>query len=241
MLAALAALAAATVPVAPGFPAPPSGAVVFSREAGSDALGLAIVPKRRGVVLQASVVGEQGTGVAGLAVTFTVGSRTTRGVPCRAGCYRATVQTARRPASVSVDVRGTTTRVHWKVDVPATWPPHDAHALVARAAATWRSLDSVSFHERLASSAHDSVTSTWRIQAPDRIAYHVDGGPAAIVIGARRWDRTSDSSGWVESPQAGLEKTRAPRGGGGGGDELPGGPRRLEGLVFCSGNPRGGV
>lgn len=49
---------------APAFPAPPSGAIVFARELGLDALGLAVEPARGKLGLQASVVGPEGSGVA---------------------------------------------------------------------------------------------------------------------------------------------------------------------------------
>jgi hypothetical protein len=44
------------------------------------------------------------------------------------------------------------------------------------------------------------VTSTWRVQAPDRVAYHVRGGWAGIIVGGRRWDR-GPGGAWTPSPQ----------------------------------------
>jgi hypothetical protein len=55
-------------PSGPRFPAPPDGAVVYSRQLGSDALALGVVPRHGSVLAQASVVGPEGRGVSGLAV-----------------------------------------------------------------------------------------------------------------------------------------------------------------------------
>src|SRR5260221_11267207 len=48
-----------------GFPTPPHGAVVFSRQMGGDALALGVMPKSGHMLLQASVLGAQGAGVSG--------------------------------------------------------------------------------------------------------------------------------------------------------------------------------
>ena len=68
----------------------------------------------------------------------------------------------------------------------------------------WRSLHSLTFHEHLASDAVHETTSTWRIEAPDRLAYQVLGGYAGIVVGDRRWDRSPTAKRWVPSAQSRL-------------------------------------
>ena len=68
----------------------------------------------------------------------------------------------------------------------------------------WRSLSSLSFSESLASGPGNSVLSTWRVQAPDRVAYQVKGGWAGIVVGERRWDRAAGGGRWVPSAQTRL-------------------------------------
>ena len=73
----------------PSFPAPPDGAVVFSRELGSDALAFGVVPEAAGIAVQASLVGPQGRGVSGRSVAFTVQGRTKEASACGPGCYRA--------------------------------------------------------------------------------------------------------------------------------------------------------
>jgi hypothetical protein len=191
------------VTAAPRFPTPPAGAVVYSRQLGSAALALGVVPRRGSVLAQASVVGPQGRGVSGLGVTFAVQGATKAATACGAGCYRATLTTKGRPASVGVVLRGARS-AHWRVALPATWPPPDGAALLARAGAVWRSLRSLSFSESLASGPGYVVLSTWRIQAPDRIAYQVKDGWAGIVVGGTRWDKGPGAKHWRSSPQTPL-------------------------------------
>ncbi|MCU1676874.1 MAG: hypothetical protein JWM93_1632, partial [Frankiales bacterium] len=185
------------------FPAPPDGAVVYSRQLGSDGLALGVVPRRGAVLAQASVVSGQGKGVSGLAVTFEVQGATKAATACGAGCYRATLAAKGRPASVTVVLRGAQS-AHWRVALPATWPAPDGSALLARAEAVWRSLRSLSFSETLASGAGHVSVSTWRIQAPDRVAYEVQGGWSGIVVGGTRWDKAPDAKRWISSSQTRL-------------------------------------
>ena len=187
----------------PAFPAPPSGAVVFSRQLGRNALALGVVPRRGSGLLQASVVNGDGAGVSGLDVSFRLQGASARATACGRGCYRATLPLRGRPSAVEVSVRGASS-VDWRVALPAAWPPPDGTALVARAGRVWRALDSVSFSETLGSGTGTVVSSTWQLQAPDRLAYQVKGGWAAVIVGARRWDRAPGRVRWVESPQSPL-------------------------------------
>jgi hypothetical protein len=189
------AAAPVSAPAGPAFPSPPSGAVVFSREDGPDALALAVVPGKRPVG-QVSVVGGQGRGVDGLSVSL--GS--TRATPCGPGCYRATLPSA-HPRSVDVRIRGGDASMRWAVPMPATWPPPDASNLVARAGNVWRSLHSLAFFDRLGSDAAHVVVSHWVAVAPDRLAYRIPGGPSAVIVGGKRWDKMPGSR-WIESPQS---------------------------------------
>jgi hypothetical protein len=194
---------AAAAPSGPRFPAPPDGAVVYSRQLGSDGLALGVVPQRGRVLAQASVVGPQGNGVSGLAVTFGVQGATKAATACGAGCYRATLVTHGSPSSVDVVLRGGQS-ADWRVALPASWPPPGAAALLARTGAVWRSLHSLSFSESLQSGTGYVARSTWRIQAPDRVAYQVKGGWAGIVVGDTRWDKGPGAKHWVSSPQTRL-------------------------------------
>jgi hypothetical protein len=181
------------------FPAPPRGAVVFSRQDGSDVLALAVVPGRR-LRLQASVVGGQGEGVSSLSVSFRVGSDVSVAQACGPGCYRSTTAPTRVPKLIVVQVTrpGGTTR--WNVQMPRRWPPREASALVARTARAFRSLRTFVIQDRLASDLKHAVSSRWTIVAPDRLTYQVANGPAAVIIGARRWDKLPGGD-WQESSQ----------------------------------------
>ena len=156
---------------------------MFSREDGPNALALAV--NRSSV--QVSVVGQQGAGVSGLAVS--VNGMTT--ASCGPGCYRAAFAHARE---VSVLVGATS----WRVVVPPA--ARDASALVARAAHTWRSLRTLVFSDRLGSDATHVVVSEWRAVAPDRLAYRIRDGYQAVIVGGKRWDRAPHGR-WIESPQ----------------------------------------
>ena len=175
----------------PSFPAPPPDAVVFARENGPDALAVAVATSS----VQVSVVGQQGTGVSGLAVTVN-GSPT---AACGRGCYRAEMS---RPRAVDVRVGATL----WHVRVPTA---RDASVLVARADRVWRSLRSLSFSDRLGSDATHVVRSEWRAVAPNRIAYTIRGGYSAVIVGTRRWDKGPHGR-WLESAQTVPVKQPAP-------------------------------
>jgi hypothetical protein len=158
------------------------------------------------VLLQASALGPQGEGDSSLAIAFTVQGASKRAARCGSGCYRATLPAAGRPAAVMLDVRVAETSTHWAVALPSSWPPKDAGGLIARAGQVWRSLASLSFREDLASDSRHRLTSTWRVEAPDRLAYQVRGGWAGIVIGAHRWDRAPAARRWQPSPQTPISQ-----------------------------------
>jgi hypothetical protein len=157
------------------------------------------------VLLQASVVSRQGAGVSGVRLVFTVGGRTKVAAPCGPGCYRTEFSPAGPPRSVDVNVTRRA-KEPWHIELPATWPPPDGTPLLHRAERAWRSLHSLTFRERLASGTGHAVVSTWRIQAPDRVAYQVQRGWAGVVIGTRRWDRAPGASRWQSSPQTRLHQ-----------------------------------
>ena len=204
------ALAVAGAATAATVPSPPANATVYARQLGNDALALAVVPHGATVSLRATVLGRQGNGVAGLHVSFRLDGRTRVAKPCGAGCYVATLAGS-APHALDVTVAGHTTKP-WHIALPAAWPPRDGRALVARAATTWRSLHSVTFDERLVSGINIGVRSTWRAEAPDRVAYEVRDGWAGIVIGGRRWDRAPGATTWQSSAQTRLHQPVPPWG-----------------------------
>jgi len=192
-------------PNAPGFPSPPSGAVVFARQDGANAVALALISKGQRLSLQASVVGPNGRGVAGLSVGFTVSPSASRvvrvrGVTCGLGCYAATATTG-APSRVAVTIgRGAEPR-RIEFVLPRAWPHTDAGALVRRSGRVWQNLKTLVWHERLASDRRHVIRTVYRVAAPDRLSYQVAGGAAAVVIGNRRWDRASPTDSWQRSSQ----------------------------------------
>jgi hypothetical protein len=187
------------------FPAPPQGAVVFSRPDGSDVLALAVVPGRR-LGLQASVLGGQGEGVDGLTVSFRVDSRPAEASPCGAGCYRASVAAHGAPKLVEVKVVSEAKTTSWRVSMPRTWPAPDASSLVARATKVFRGLRTVAVRDWLASGPGHALFTRWTLIAPNRLTYNIKNGAAAVIIGNRRWDKLSPGGKWQESEQTPIHQ-----------------------------------
>jgi hypothetical protein len=195
---------------APAFPAPPRGAVVFAREDRTDVLALAVLPQPGGLLVRTSLVGQQGEGMRGLRVTLTVRGRSSQqkrlARACGAGCYGATLPLRSPPRSVRVDVRRAARTTIWNVQLPVDWPARDASALVARATRVWKRLRSLTYTDRLSSGPEHTLVSHWRVVAPDRLAYRIEGGGGeAVIIGRTRWDR-SEGGGWSKSPALRLRQ-----------------------------------
>jgi hypothetical protein len=187
-----------TTPTQPGFPAPPPGALVLAREAGSDALGLAIVPGAPRSLVRVSVVGPAGAGVSGLDVAIGLGGRApVRLSGCGAGCYQAELATnGARQASVSFSGR------LYGFSIPAGRQAPDASRLISRADVVWRSLRTLVWHERLAGSPTDVLNTVYRSVAPDELSYAIAGASQAVIIGGSRWDRSTPTGRWVRGIQA---------------------------------------
>jgi copper transport protein len=161
-------------------PLPARDATVLAQEDGDNAVTLAAEPPR----LRVTVFDGQGLGVNGLSVVVAG----TEASSCGAGCYDART-TVRGRVPVVVDGR-----LH-VFEVPRATP--DATALLARATRAFRTLRTVTYVERLASSPRNRIVSTFTLEAPNRVEYRIHGGASGIVIGTRRWD-TSDGH-WVLS------------------------------------------
>lgn len=176
-------------------PAPPptaNDAIVLAREAGPLGVVVAAEPARMTVI----VLSPSGGGLSGLDV-HADGHATKR---CGSGCYAAVYTHAR---SVTVDVSGYGAAQRVTFTLPARAPGADE--LVKRALTVFKALRSVSYREHLASDPVHSVTASWRLEKPARVAYTLAGGGAAgIVIGPRRWDRIAANKPWQESPQTPL-------------------------------------
>jgi putative copper export protein len=180
-------------------PPPPRGALVFAREDGSLAVALAVQPR----TVTATILAPTGGGASGLDVAFAAPGHTA--VPassCGPGCYRAALAARGR---VRVLIAGT------PLDFRLPRRAVRAAALVRRATRTFAHLRSVVYVERLASSPTDRIVTTWKLEAPDKLAYTIRGGASAVAIGARRWDRQPGGR-WIFSSISPLDLPAPPWG-----------------------------
>jgi hypothetical protein len=118
---------------------------------------------------------------------------------CGHGCYRVDGP-HRATARVSV---GDVTRL-------IATPLRARRASVRRFEAFFRGSRSVEYVERLASSPTNVIVTRWRLESPNRFSYEIRGGAQAVVIGSRRWDRSSPAGRWQESPQTPLPQPAVP-------------------------------
>jgi hypothetical protein len=168
-------------------PAPPHGALVLGGEAGTRAVALAV--QRR--ALTATVLAPGGGAESGLKVSFRVAGSTLRGRVCGSGCYRAGI--TNRPIRVEVVLPSGSASFR----IPPSTRP--GSAIVSRAEGVFRRLRSLVYVESLRSGPTGGLVTTWRMARPDRLSYQIRGGAAAVVIGARRWDRSKPGAKWVAS------------------------------------------
>jgi len=188
---------------------PPPGSVVLGQEDGNLAVGLA-VRLGRPLTLQATVLGPDGSGVSGLDVAFAVqtsaGARAANGSACGSGCYRSTVATTARPEAVTLRISGAGRKVSTlSFALPTSWPAPSASKLLSAATRVFHQLRTLTTHERLASSPTNVINTIYQAEAPDRFSYKIAGGPQAVIIGDRRWDRSGVGK-WQLSPQSPLSQ-----------------------------------
>jgi len=126
--------------------------------------------------------------------------------PCpgvQGGCYRAHLAGATTAVRVSVRRPGTAP-VAARLDLPAAGA-RPAAGLLRRAARTFAALHSLRAENVLASGPGRSVSTTYIVQAPDRIIIDVHGGEQARIIGTHRWDQLPDGS-WRRTPTAAVRQ-----------------------------------
>ncbi len=184
-------------PNSPGFPSPPPGALVLAREAGTSALGLAIVPGAAQSLVRVSVLGGDGSPAAHLDVSLAAGGTTTKLPACAAGCYQSEVATSTLAGRVTVALGAST----YDFALPASLRLPDGAATVAHAGVVWRGLKTLAWHERLAASPTEALNTVYTAVAPDQLAYTISNRSSAIIIGLRRWDRPTPTAPWTESVQ----------------------------------------
>lgn len=165
---------------------PPADAVVLAGEDNDVAVGLAVSPRGKNVAVRVTVLGEDGNGIDGLRVRVAGADAE----PCGSGCYARTFPLPAPPRTVDVRLEGTGVRTATlPFTLPTRWPAPNAAALVTRADRLFRGLRTLVIHEHLASSATNAITTTYRVAAPNRLAYTIVNGPQAVVIGGTRWDK----------------------------------------------------
>ncbi len=172
-------------------PRPPADAVVLSQEVGPLAAALEVEPKKTTLI----VFSPAGGGLSGLSVRFHPSGVV--GAPCGSGCYSAA---ARLHGRVRVSIDGFGPARVATFDVPSHAAP--AAATVRKLQQAFRSLPGVTYIEHFASSPTEAIVARWRLERPNRMSYAVEGAEGGIVIGGRRWDKTTRHGRWVPSPQS---------------------------------------
>ncbi len=189
---------------------PPPGSVVLGQEDGDLGVGLAVTAEKRQLALQATVLGPDGNGLAGLDLAFrvrtTAGETSGKALACGSGCYHTKTPASGRPLAVALSIGGLgRSPSTLAFALPARWPPPTATKLVLQATRVFRGLRTLVIRERLASSPTNVVRTTWELAAPNRLAYQIAGGPQAVVLGDRRWDRNPGGK-WQASSQTPLRQ-----------------------------------
>jgi len=119
--------------------------------------------------------------------------------PCRGArdvCYQA--QLGARAAVVNVSVRRPgRAQVTARLRMPAAGA-RPAAGLLRSAARAFRALRSLHAENVLRSGPGRSVSTTYIVQAPDRLTIDVHGGEHARIIGTTRWDRRANGT-WRRS------------------------------------------
>ena len=200
----------AAAEVAPA-PAPPTGSVTFARESGALAVALAVRPVDP-LRLVATIIGPSGRGVDGLDVELRAANAGRRASAsarsCGHGCYAASLRVS-QPSVFEVEI-GRTSAVAFPVT--GTWPPPSGTAFLRRATSAFRGLRSAVYQEHLASRPGNAIDTTWKVRAPNRLAYEIRGGAGGIVIGGTRWDRPVPGAEWRRSATTPLEQPFPPWG-----------------------------
>jgi hypothetical protein len=169
---------------------PPRAAVVDARELGSLAVGVARTTGAATVTLLGS------DGAAARSRSVAIDGR--QASACGAGCYRGS-------AGAGV-LRLTVDGKPLAFDLPTRAP--EASALLAAVTKAYHSSRTIVFDETLQSSPANAETTRFTVVAPSSLHYATRGGSQAIVIGARRWDRSGAGAAWVRSQQTPLQVTQ---------------------------------
>ncbi len=147
--------------------------------------------------MRVSVLSGLGPGATGVNVSLVAAGKRTTLPACGAGCYQAQIPTSRLRGHVIVrlDARG------YSFALPQSLTLPDGTATVRHASAVWRGLETLVWHERLASSPTNALYTVYKAKAPSGLSYTIRGHSSSIIIGHYRWDRATQHSRWVRSVQ----------------------------------------
>jgi hypothetical protein len=165
-------------------------ALTLARRSGRVLVGLAVDPRER---IQVAVVeGERAVPEADL--TFTVDGRRLTPRSCGHACWELDVRRARE---LVVNAPETL-----RFELPAVLPPSGAD-LFGLVTGVMEGLRTYRFQEELTSGVGGSASSTFEVQAPDRMRFRTAGGSRSIIVGDARWDYRGGR--WERTPFPGLE------------------------------------
>ncbi len=123
--------------------------------------------------------------------------------PCGPACLRFSTRAAADALAVAVREPG---RSH-RIELPTRWEQgadDRARRMLERAQRAMRDLDTAVERERATSGIGPGARTTYRIQAPDRMAWSTDRGIQTVVIGDRQWRRAPGlGPGWHEGSYGG--------------------------------------
>jgi copper transport protein len=180
----------------PGAPPAAAAPAATGPTAAAEAADLAVGGQRVGRrTLRLTLLSQTGAAAAA-AIAVVDGHVAT---PCRGVrgvCYQAPVDPAAGRVHVAVTRPGAA-----PVDATLRLPPADARpapGLLRRAARTFAALRSLRAENVLTSGPGRSVSTTFVVQAPDRLTIDVHGGQRSRIIGTTRWDRQKDGT-WKRS------------------------------------------
>jgi hypothetical protein len=165
-------------------------ALTLARRNGRVLAGLAVDPEDR---IQAAVVeGEQAVPESDL--TFEVDGRLVTPTSCGQACWELDVQQARELVINAPET--------FRFELPAVLPPSGAAAF-AGVTRTMENLRTYRYLEELTSGVGTGSSSTWEVQAPDRMRFRTADGFRSIIVGDSRWDYRGGR--WERTPFPGLE------------------------------------
>jgi hypothetical protein len=181
---------------------------VFGRQARELAVGIAAERHGQNVDVATTVLSQDGTRRRGLRVVLAAGDGAwAPAAACGPGRYCGEVEVEGARPLIRVRLarpEGRTSTV--AVRLPRNPQPERAAAVVHASGAALHGLQSLIVNERLDSGPpYEPLVTQFTYIAPDRMSYRITGGGESVVIGSRRWDRSSASGEWIQSRQEPID------------------------------------